>query len=278
MHDDRADLRLVADLLRARDAAQITSSPSERGLGIDLDTGYQIGLALHECLLQRRFQPAGRKIGFTNSATWQQFNVKQPIWAHMYAETVHFAVGGSLRLTLDGMVAPRLEPEVVLKLRQAPPVGDRSAEDLARCLEWAAIGFEIVDCHYPDWRFTAADAVADFGLHAALVVGTPWYVDNVDPGYIATTLQTLKVRLKGGISFTAEGTGSGALGSPLLALGFLSRVLATQAWAPALRSGEVITTGTLTAIPRIAPGESYCLDVDGAPLAPLRLDLEAPAH
>ena len=109
------------------------------------------------------------------------------------------------------------------------------------------MGFEIVDSHYPDWRFTASEAIADFGLHAALVVGTPWRVDSEDPSHLATSLQMLKMTLRAGRDFVAEGTGRNALGSPLLALGFLTRVLAGQSWAPPLMSGEVITTGTLTA-------------------------------
>ena len=92
----------------------------------------------------------------------------EPVWAQMYAQTVHFSHGGQSRLTLDGMVAPRLEPEVVLKLRCPLPNGEPSSEELARCVEWAAVGFEIVDAHFADWRFKAdEEAVADFGLHAA---------------------------------------------------------------------------------------------------------------
>ena len=124
-------------------------------VSFDLDSGYQVGHVLHERLLKRGYQSIGRKIGFTNRTMWEQFKVSQPVWAHMYAQTVHFAQEGYLRLPLDGMVAPRLEPEVVLKLRHAVPSGDPSVEELARCLEWVAIGFEIVDSHYPDWRFTA---------------------------------------------------------------------------------------------------------------------------
>jgi 2-oxo-3-hexenedioate decarboxylase len=169
------------------------------------------------------------------------------------------------------MVAPRLEPEVVLKLRQPLPAGEPSAEEVARCLEWAAVGFEIVDSHYPDWRFTAADAVADFGVHAALVVGSPWHLESEDPRQVATQLETLKVTLRGGKDFVAEGEGRNALGSPLLSLGFLARVLATQSWAPSLTPGEVITTGTLTTLPYLRRGESYRVEVAGAPLAPLEI-------
>jgi 2-oxo-3-hexenedioate decarboxylase len=276
MRNDRAEEQLVADLLQARDAARITPSPSRREAGFNLERGYQVGHALHERLLKRGYQPLGRKIGFTNRAMWARFKVTQPIWAHMYVQTVHFAQGGYLRLPLTGMVAPGLEPEVVLKLRHEVPSGDPSVEDLARCLEWVAIGFEIVDSHYPAWRFTASEAVADFGVHAALVVGTPWHVESEDPQHIATSLQTLKVTLRGGKDFLAEGGGHNALGSPLLALGFLHRVLAAQSWAPPLMAGEVITTGTLTALPDLRHGESYRVEVAGAPLAPLLLELEAP--
>jgi 2-keto-4-pentenoate hydratase len=186
----------------------------------------------------RGFRLIGRKIGFTNRAMWEQFQVSEPIWAPMYAQTVHIAEEGHLRLSLTGMFAPRLEPEIVLKLRCPPQSRDQSAEELARCIEWVAIGFEIVDSHYTDWRFTAAEAVADFGVHAALVVGTPWRVDAEVSHPIATVLETLKVTLRGRTNFAAEGEGRNALGSPLLALGFLARVLATQPWAPPLAVAE----------------------------------------
>ncbi len=171
------------------------------------------------------------------------------------------------------MVAPRLEPEVVLKLRHAIPNDDPSVVELAGCLEWVAIGFEIVDSHYPDWRFTASEAIADFGAHAALVVGSPWYTDSEDPEFIATSLETLEVTLRGGKDFVAKGDGRNALGSPLLALGYLARVLATHSQAPPLRPGELITTGTLTAVPYLHPGEIYRVEVAGAPLAQVKLEI-----
>jgi 2-oxo-3-hexenedioate decarboxylase len=275
MNDEPSLEQLTADLLQARDAAQLTTQPSQRGAGFHIEHGYEVGRSLHARLVERGYRPAGRKIGFTNPAMWELFKVKQPIWAHMYTQTIHFAQEGHVRLSLDGMVAPRLEPEVVLKLRQAVPSGEPSVEELARCLEWAAIGFEIVDAHYPDWRFNAADAVADFGLHAALVVGTPWRVDSENPLQVATTLQTLRVTLRGGKDFVAEGQGSNVLGSPLLSLGFLARTLAAQPWAPPLMPGEVITTGTLTALPSLRRGESYRVEVVGAPLTALQLDLDS---
>ena len=275
MQDHLADERLVADLLQARDAARLTLSPSQRGLEFKLDRGYQVGNTLYEQLLKRGYRAVGRKIGFTNSALWERFNVSQPIWAHMYAETVQFAHEGFLRLRLDRMVAPRLEPEVVLKLRDAVPNDNPSIEELARCVEWAAIGFEIVDSHYSDWCFTASEAIADFGMHAALVVGTPWHVDSENPRHVATILRTFTVMFRSGMDFVAKGDGHNALGSPLLALAHLTHVVAAQSWATPLMPGDLITTGALTVPPPLRRGESFYVEVGGAPLAPLRLELEA---
>src|SRR5262245_54883941 len=134
MSDDRTNEQLVADLLRARDTAQVATFPSQPGVVMDLDRAYEVGRLLHERLVGRGFRPVGRKIGFTNPATWERFQVNQPIWAPVYQQTVHFAEGGRLRLSLDGMVAPRIEPEVVLKLFRPVPDGDRSAEELAGCV------------------------------------------------------------------------------------------------------------------------------------------------
>ena len=136
---------------------------------------------------------------------------------------------------------------------------------VANCIEWVAIGFEIVDSHFADWRFTAAEAVADFGVHAALVVGTPWRVAAEDRHRLASTLESLKVSLSGGKDFRADGAGRNALGNPLLSLAHLARVLATQPWAAPLESGEVITTGTLTPLPNLRGGSPTRRKLRGRP-------------
>jgi 2-oxo-3-hexenedioate decarboxylase len=273
MNRREANTQLIEELLQARDAVRLAANPAHFGFDLPLGRAYQIGLGLHERLVARGFKPVGRKIGFTNRAMWDQFKVSEPVWAHVYAQSVHFSQDGQARLSLAGMLAPKLEPEIVLKLRSSVPAGELSAEELARSIEWAAVGFEIVDSHFADWRFTAAEAVADFGVHAALVVGTPWRVEAENPANVAALLESLKVTLRGGEQFHAQGEGRNALGSPLLARGFLAKVLAAQPWAPPLAAGEVITTGTLTGLPQLRPGESYRVEVAGAPLAALQLDL-----
>jgi hypothetical protein len=39
------------------------------------------------------------------------------------------------------------------------------------CIDWVGHGFEIVQSIFPEWKFSAADTVAAFGLHGALLIG-----------------------------------------------------------------------------------------------------------
>jgi hypothetical protein len=70
----------------------------------------------------------GRKIGFTNRTLWPLY---QPMWARMWAHTVHYAVESRARLSLTGLVQPRIEPEVVFKLAAPVPGGADVREVLA---------------------------------------------------------------------------------------------------------------------------------------------------
>ena len=78
---------------------------------------------------------------------------------------------GVASLSLRAFVQPRIEPEVVFGLN-APVPRQRCARG-ARLRRVDRAGFEIVQCHFPDWKFAAADSTAAFGLHGALVVGAP---------------------------------------------------------------------------------------------------------
>lgn len=264
--------RLAVELLQARDEARVTTVPSQVDPNFNSDTAYQVGLAGHRELVNRGYRPVGRKIGFTNPATWREFRLAAPIWAHVYDRTLHFADQGRCTLSLQGTVAPRIEPEVVFKLHNPLPAGELTAEAVVPCIEWAAIGFEVVDSHYAGWKFTGPDAVADFGVHAALVVGAPWALTTRYTERLVEVVKSLRVTLSGGPGFVATGEGRNTLGSPLLALCRLATVLASQPWAPPLAAGEIITTGTLTALPNVKVGESYRVEVEGAPLSALELE------
>ena len=157
------------------------------------------------------------------------------------------------------MAQPRIEPEVVFKLRAEIPVTD-DPNIVLDGVEWVAAGFEIVQSHFPDWKFSAADCAADFGLRGALIVGKPIPVDRNNRRALVGLLEsfTLTLRRRGEVMET--GTGAVVLGNPALAISHLAGVLAQQPQFPALAAGEIITTGTLTDAWPIRPGEIWSSD------------------
>ena len=102
------------------------------------------------------------------------------MWAHVWAHTAHRTSENRATLSLAPFVQPRIEPEVVFGLSAPVPV-DGDARAVLACVDWIAPGFEIVQSHFPDWKFAAADCTAAFGLHGALVVGAPIPGDGAQP-------------------------------------------------------------------------------------------------
>jgi 2-oxo-3-hexenedioate decarboxylase len=122
--------------------------------------------------------PVGRKIGFTYPEMWSIYGVREPIWGFIYDTTVVQLTGSEFQCRIGQFVEPKIEPEIVLHFRTAPSPNAETDEILAS-IDWIAHGIEIVQSHFPDWKFKAADTIADGGLHATLIVGKPMEVKQI---------------------------------------------------------------------------------------------------
>jgi len=254
-------------LLAARDERRSLGPLSATHPDLDNDAGYRIARRNFDALTGRGEKPAGRKIGFTNRGIWDEYKVYEPIWAHMYASTVQELDGGGAQVPFAAFCNPRIEPEIMVKFARTPEVADPAA--IADCLEWVAHGYEIVDCHFPDWKFKVADTIADFGLHGRLFVGA-----RVSPSAIpdiVETLSTFRIELARDGVVVDRGIGSNVLDGPLQAIAHLMKVLAAQDDFAPLGAGEIITTGTLTAAWPVAAGETWQTTLDNIALAGARL-------
>lgn len=252
--------RQAQQLLEARDAGRRVRINEVLPQGFLLKDAYATGHILHRKLLERGYRAVGRKIGFTNQAMWEQFGLDQPIWSYVYDRTLLNA-DDVMDLEVAGMSSPRLEPEVVMKLEAAPDAG-MNLQELAGCIAWVALGFEIVDTRF-EGPLTPAAAVADFGVHARLLLGTPLCLEAGQRQALPLQLATLQVSLMRDGKLEAVGTGSNVLGSPLHSLQQLVRILASQPGAAPIAAGEIVTTGTLTPAYPIASGEEWRVAVDG---------------
>ena len=239
---------LGEELVRVHEASRLVPRFSERYPGLTAEQGYAAARVLHEHRLAQGWKPLGRKIGFTNRTLWERYGVHEPMWGTVYDRTLIHAENDKAKVRLEGLVQPRIEPEIAFKLKKAP----RSADELPECLEWMAHSVEIVQCHHPDWKVSIADCTADNGLHGRLILGTPQPVKDLD------RLPALEARLFKGERQVDRGVGANVLGSPLLALGFLVRLLKDH-----LSAGEIITTGVLTDAHPVCAGETWRTEVDG---------------
>jgi 2-oxo-3-hexenedioate decarboxylase len=250
-------LATIADRLDAAfvDARQI---PGIRATdpAFDVAGAYEVLAELHARRIARGWRPLGRKIGFTNTTLWRRYGVDRAMWSHVWDRTVQDAADGHATMPLDGLMEPRIEPEIVFGLAGPLPDGDDPVEVL-RAVAWMAPGFEIVQSPFPDWRFTAADVAAAYGLHGRLAVGPRVAIDDTNRARVAADLPSMGVSLLHGDTLVDSGTGANVLGSPVLALMHLRDVLAKQPWAPPLAAGEIVTTGTLTDAHPVRPGETW---------------------
>ena len=241
--------RTAEALLHASLTAGLVSPPSKDEPGFDLEQAYIVADKLRRAWVERGRRMVGRKLGFTNTTIWPELGLSEPIWAPIYNATVHFQDGEILRHSLAGAVGPCVEVEVVVKLAEVAPI----------VIEWAALGYEIVQCHFPNWEFNCADAVADFGLHRALFVG--------ETSSEVNWLNALELALTRNGELVARGEAKNVLGGPSHALEWLVEII-EQSGAPHLEPGEIVTTGALTGAHPLTAGERWTTEVTAGPSLP----------
>ena len=215
----------------------------------------------------------GRKVGYANKAVWRVLKLETLVWAHMYEDTVHYSDSNSATLALPLRRSLKIEPEIVFGLKHAITAEGLDATAALESAEWLALGFEIIDCPFPEWKFQPSDFVASFGLHAALVIGErkPMHPDMIST--LVDQLARFKVRMSKNGEFIEEGSGRNSLRSPALCLAELGAAIVRRFPDEPLSSGEIISSGTLTAGHPTDKGDIWTAEVEGLPLPSLTLRL-----
>jgi 2-keto-4-pentenoate hydratase len=241
--------------------------------GADLNLAYAQALEVRKLRIGRGERPAGYKIGFTNRTIWERYNVYAPIWGTVWDTTLRLCDGAGT-LSISNTCQPRLEPEAVFGMKATPKAG-ATLDDLFDAIDWVAPGFEVVQSHLPDWKFTAADTVADSGLHACLLVGRRIPVRELaaTATELDQALAQAEVALLKADQLIERGKGANVLNGPLHALLYFLVELRRSPGAVDLRAGDVVTTGTWTDAWSIQSGETWTARFS-APLGTLSVTLE----
>jgi 2-keto-4-pentenoate hydratase len=213
---------------------------------LDLATGYAV-----QRELRRRAGPlAGWKLGLSSRAKQAQAGVSAPIYGFLAAAHA-LDLGAPLRTA--ELIQPRAEPEIVFTLGADLSGPHVTAAQVLAATSGVAVGIEVLDSRYRDYRFTMPDVVADNASAGRYLVGAP-----VSPRGFDLRLVGVVFEHNGEVVGTASG--SAALGHPAAAVAWLARTLAAE--GEGLRAGEVVFSGGLTAAVPLRPGDVVVASID----------------
>jgi 2-oxo-3-hexenedioate decarboxylase len=241
---------------------------SSRPDGMTLAQAYRVTPLLRAAFEARGERITGRKIGFTNRQMWATYGVDSPVWGYATSRSTHQLADLQV-MAVNDLSEPRIEPEIMFGLG-ASPSPDMSDDALLDCIEWVALGYEIVQSIFPDWKFAAADTVAANGVHGALLIGTRHAIAPRKAEW-QRELETFEAELYCDGKLMQRGGGALVLDSPLKALRHLVELLARDQHNPQLSAGEVITTGTLTLPMPVKPGQRWTAKAAGIPLEDINI-------
>ncbi len=263
---------LARDLLTAYETGSIIEVPPSQRPGFDLNAAYEVEDMLKRWREAAGHKAVGRKVGYANKAMWRVLKLETLVWGHMYEDTVHYSESNSATLSLANPRSLKIEPEIVFGLKAEVNGGCDAATALAAA-DWLALGFEIIDCPYPEWKFQPSDFVASFGLHAALVIGQKLPIRAEMIPQLVDDLARFKVKISKAGELVEEGSGRNSLKSPALCLAELGAAIARRNPTHPLSAGEIVSSGTLTAGHPTNKGDEWTVEAEGINLPQLSLRL-----
>lgn len=262
---------IAFDLLRTFGTGHVLERITDRYPGFSLDDGYIVAQLIRDLRVRRGERVVGRKFGGTNPATYPLTGATGPSWNFMYNTTVRELADGNGEFAIGDFRQPRIEPELVIRLRTTPDAAMDELE-LLNCIDSVAMGFEFVHSPYSDWRVRPPDAAAAFGLHQAALIG-PWKDIAPERFEWLHRLKACEVTLTNNRGDIRRGSGANVLGSPVLALKAILADMANHSEWTAISAGEIVTTGTITELMPISPGQVWSSEIQRAPIAGLRVSI-----
>ncbi|OJY52990.1 fumarylacetoacetate hydrolase family protein [Pseudonocardia sp. 73-21] len=238
--------QLAARLSKAVADRTAIDQLSDDAPDLDLAGGY----AVQRVLREEAGPLVGWKLGVTSRAKQAQVGVSAPVFGFLAGAN---ALDLGEPLDTSQLIQPRCEPEIVFVLGRDLAGPHVTAADVISASSGVAVGIEVLDSRFRDYRFTMADVVADNTSAGRFVVGTP-----VPPASIDLRLVGVVLEKNGEVVATASGAAS--LGHPAAAVAWMVRAMAAH--GEGLKAGEVVLSGGLTAAVPVAPGDVVVASID----------------
>ncbi len=234
---------VAAELHAARLQRRTVPTLTSRYPDLGVDDAYAIQAEGIRLRLQAGERKVGGKLGFTSRAMQQAMGVDQPNYG-ILTDAMLIADG---RVRLDGLIHPKVEPEIAFGLDTDLPAS-ATAFDVLVATAWVAPCLEVVDSRFTDFRFAAFDNIADNSSAALFVLGDPRPPVGLD-------LRVVGVAVYEDSELRYTAAGAAALGHPAAAVAWMAR-------HHPLRAGDVVISGGLTAPVDLHSGQVVTAEFD----------------
>ncbi|MFJ9844238.1 2-keto-4-pentenoate hydratase [Kitasatospora sp. NPDC101155] len=246
MSDTRAPrwiLEAAGELLAAEQSGLPTAPLAQSRPGLTLEQAYRIQAAAISSRLDGGACPVGHKIGLTSAAMQEQMGVSEPD-SGILLEDMALPSGGELPTA--GLLAPRIEAEIGLRLGRDLHGDDLDDQAARAAVAEVFLALEVIDTRYGNWGITLEDSVADNASAARFTTGAPVpFQPDMNLGRVFVTVRVDD-------QLTCAGYGRDVLGDPINALLWLTRRL--HGLGTGLRAGDLVLPGSIHASIPLRPG------------------------
>lgn len=235
-------LRLADRLAEAEQRRQGVQPLSAQVPGLTLSDAYRVQMVTIDRKVANGASIVGKKIGLTSKAMQNMFGVDTPDVGHLLDE-MQVANGGAI--SARRVLQPRVEAEIAFVLERDLVGPQVTPLDVLLATEYVVPALEIVDSRVADWKITLTDTVADNASSGLFVLGEQQFrVEEVD-------LELVGMVLSRNGEIVNTGVGAACLGHPANCVAWLANQM--HAFGTALRAGEVILSGAMSAaVPAVA--------------------------
>jgi len=239
--------RVAAEFVTARRSAG-TFENYPGALPPDLDAAYR---CQDEAISLWDDTIAGWKVGWIPEPFSRQFGTQRLVGPIFSRGMRRANGGGSVEVPVFARGFAAIEAEFVLRIsRDAPAnVVDWTAETARRFVDAMFTGIEIASSPLQNINdYGPAVVASDFGNNAGLLLGAEV------PGWQTRSLELLHCETRVEDEVMGLGNAAAVSGGPLAGLAFALRCNARR--GRPLRAGDFVTTGAITGVHAIAPGQS----------------------
>jgi 2-keto-4-pentenoate hydratase len=240
---DHASEELVSLLVTAREAPRQITEFESAFVPPSVDAAYRVGNAVAQRL---GWEPLGWKIAATTETVRVKLKTDGPIYGRTYRRFRHES---PTRLSHGALLDPLVECEFFCTLAEDLPARDQpwTMEEVSAAIGAVHAGIEVAECRFPSRALPPLPAILADGSASGRYVFGGAIADWRDG------LACIEVRLEVDGREIRRGTGADVMGDPLRPLLWLAEE--RRRFGDGLRAGETISTGSMTGMLPIRPGQ-----------------------